>query len=112
MKRAIVKITDAVRRFATVLTTLVVGFVFALVSSAVAAPVEKHFMFNKPDVVEKFMKPEMKEDSSSKAFFDRRPFFNRNFFIDRDRDFDRRPFFFNPFFDFDDFDRDDDDRDR
>ncbi|KAF0221159.1 MAG: hypothetical protein FD174_657 [Geobacteraceae bacterium] len=109
MKRVGYDIKNTLKRFATVITTTVVGLTFVLVSSAAAVPVDKQVLIiKKPEVVKivkpevvKFVKPEAED---SKAFFDRdRVFFNRGLFADRDRVFfERRPFFFfNPFFDFD-----------
>ena len=114
MRKAMFETKNTVKRFATVLATMV-GLVFAFVGSAAAVPVDKMMEMEKQEVAEKFMKPEMKSDS--KAFFDRDRFNNRNFFFDRERVFDRRPFFNDdfrrPFFfnDFEDFnfeDKDDD----
>lgn len=125
MKTTTFGLKDILRRFATVLTTLVVGLAFVLAGSAIAAPEDKEAEIKKFE--EKIEKLEKKEDS--------RGLFNRNLFFDRnegirafnlnegDRPFNRvffNPFFFEPF-DIEDlieaeleeeFDRRDDRRDR
>lgn len=91
-------------RLAAVLTTLLAGMAFVVVSGAVAAPVK-----DKEDV-KKEQKIAKIEKLDSKARFNKN--FIKNDIGDRNfignRVFDRRPFFFNPFFDADDlfFNRD------
>jgi hypothetical protein len=92
------KTNNAVKRFATVLATLVAGLAFALVSSAVAAPEVKKVEIKKPELVEKVVKPEVKADS--KAFFNRNQVFQRRAFINRNIN---RNLFFNRFLDVNEF---------
>lgn len=104
MRKATFELKDLLRRFATVLTTLVVGLAFVLVGSAFAVPEVKEVEMKEPK--EKIEKVEEKEDS--------RGLFNRNLFFDRNegirglnlnegnRLFNRA--FFNPFFFVDPFD--------
>jgi hypothetical protein len=101
MKTICANYLNGMARFATVITTLIVGMTFALTTSVASAGEIKKVVIEKPKVVEKVVLPEKKAvvfpvakevvKPEAKSDFAVRPFFFRPFF---------RPFF-NPFFDVD-----------
>ncbi|MBI2354783.1 MAG: hypothetical protein HYV06_07120 [Deltaproteobacteria bacterium] len=99
MRTTTFELKDVLRRFATVLATVMVGLAFVLAGSAIAAPEEKEIK----EIEEKIEKPEKKEDSRGlfnwNLFFDQNRVFNLN---EGNRAFNRA--FFNPFFFVDPFD--------
>lgn len=93
-------------RLAAVLTSLLAGMAFVVVSGAIAAPVKDKEDEKKEEKIEKIEKIEKLD---SKARFNKNfDIGDRNFIRNRAFDLDNRPFFFNRAFDADDlfFDKD------